>query len=127
MYRTEDGNQIELDALILSGRRLVGQQIAAGKLTESLCRDTSIGRYLLTCALYASGYPTITIPGRKDEDGMPVGITLQQKAWREGILVIWASAIEDVRDQAVGQRPLPLYVDHPTKNFPIRRRNIGKP
>ncbi|KAH8774757.1 hypothetical protein F5883DRAFT_547563 [Diaporthe sp. PMI_573] len=57
---------------------------------------------------------------------MPVGITLQQKAWQEAVLVKWASAIEDVRSRAVGERPLPLYADHLAKNVPIGRRNFVK-
>lgn len=72
------------------------------------------------------GYPTITIPVGTDKDGMPVGITLQQKAWREAVLIKWASAIEDVRDRVVGGRPLPLYVDHLAKNVPIGRKTSPK-
>lgn len=50
---------------------------------------------------------------------MPVGISLQQRAWKEGILIKWASAIEDVRNGLMGGRPLPPYRDHLTKNVPI--------
>ena len=54
-----------------------------------------------------------------DDEGMPVAITLQQRAWKEGILIKWASAVEDVRDEILGGRPTPRYRNHLAKNVPI--------
>ena len=55
---------------------------------------------------------------------MPVSITLQQTAWKEGTLIKWASAIEDVRNEILGGRPTPEYKDYLAKNVPIGRKNI---
>ncbi|KAI1120442.1 amidase [Nemania abortiva] len=96
---TVDGKTVELDGLILCDRRLVGQQLAA-----------------------QAGYPTVTLPIGVDEDGLPVGITIQHKAWEEGTLIKWASAIEHLRDHTIGSRPLPAYHDHLAKNIPIGRK-----
>lgn len=114
------GTEIQLDALILCDRRLVGQQIAAqaGKLLGSL-RVHSPPVNAIT------GYPTITIPIGVDKDGMPVGLTLQQTAWAEGKLIKWGSAVEDVRNEILKDgRPLPAYRDHLAKNIPIGRKHI---
>ncbi|KFY22356.1 hypothetical protein V491_02830 [Pseudogymnoascus sp. VKM F-3775] len=94
---TANGESVTLDALILCDRRLVGQQLAA-----------------------QAGYPTITFPIGTDKDGMPLGLTLQQTAWQEGKLIKWASAIEDLRNDIVGGRPLPTYKNKTAKNIPIR-------
>ena len=51
---------------------------------------------------------------------MPLGLTLQQTAWQEGKLIKWASAIEDLRNDIVGGRPLPTYKNKTAKNIPIR-------
>lgn len=67
-----------------------------------------------------AGYPTITFPIGVDKDGMPLGLTLQQTAWQEGTLIRWASAIEDVRNDIVGGRPLPTYKNRLAKNIPIK-------
>ncbi|KAF2428738.1 amidase signature enzyme [Tothia fuscella] len=96
----ERGNK-SFDAIILSDRRLVGQQIAA-----------------------QAGYPTITVSIGVDKDSMPVGVTLQQSAWKEGILIKLAHGIECVRDEVLGGRPLPRYVDHLAKNIPIGRKHV---
>ena len=61
-----------------------------------------------------------------DKDGMPVGITLQQTAWAEGILIKWASAIEDARNGILDGRPLPLYKNHLAKNVPIGRKHVER-
>ncbi|MCJ1341380.1 hypothetical protein MMC09_006676 [Bachmanniomyces sp. S44760] len=96
-----DGRVHELDALILCDRLLVGQQIAA-----------------------QAGYPTINVPIGVDDAGMPVSITLQQTAWKEGVLIKWASAIEDLRNKILGGRPTPEYNAHLAKNVPIGRKHI---
>ena len=57
---------------------------------------------------------------------MPVAVTLQQTAWKEGVLIKWASAIEDVRNSILGGRPTPRYHDHCAKNVPIGRKRIAK-
>ena len=55
---------------------------------------------------------------------MPIGLTLQQTSWVEGTLIKWASAIEDLKNQLVGERPLPTYRDHLAKNIQIGRKHI---
>ena len=57
---------------------------------------------------------------------MPVGITLQQTAWREEDLIKFASAIEDARLQAMGPRPVPTYRNNLAKNIPIDKLNMGQ-
>ncbi len=74
--------------------------------------------------LISKGYPAITLPVGVDNDGMPVGITLQQSALMEGTLIKWASAIEDVRNGLTGARPLPQYRDCLAKNIPIGRKHV---
>lgn len=69
-----------------------------------------------------TGYPVITIPVGVDPEGMPVGLSLQHTAWREGTLVRWASAIEDlVRAELGQQRKTPQYEHHLAKNVPVER------
>lgn len=115
---TVDEEIIELDGLILCDRRLVGQQLAA-QAGEFPARS-SFSNLLTTNHLV--GYPTVTLPIGVDEDGLPVGITIQHTAWEEGTLIKWASAIENLRDHAIGSRPLPSYNDHLAKNIPIGRK-----
>lgn len=88
--------QIELDALLFCDVKGAGQQIAA-----------------------QAAYPVITIPIGLDLDGMPVGLTLQHTAWREGTLIKWASAIEDLIRTEVGPRAPPQFKDHLAKNCPV--------
>lgn len=122
LYRTETGDVIELDALILCDRRLVGQQIAAqAGMNSPWCSGIPL---LWPNYLHCEGYPTITLPVGLDVDGMPVGITLQQTAWNEAALIKWASAIEDVKLDAMGPRPVPTYRDHLAKNIPIGKKHI---
>ncbi|KAG4439780.1 hypothetical protein IFR05_004748 [Cadophora sp. M221] len=96
-HTRSSGETITLDALILADRRLVGQQPAS-----------------------QAGYPTITFPIGLDKDDMPLGLTLQQSAWQEGKLIRWASAIEDLRNEIVGERPLKTYRNMVAKNIPIK-------
>ncbi|CAG8949549.1 hypothetical protein HYFRA_00007781 [Hymenoscyphus fraxineus] len=91
----------QLDALILCDKRLADQRIAA-----------------------QADYPTITILIGVDKEGMPVAITLQQTAWMESVLINWAGAIEDVRNELIGGRALPQYRDCLAKNIPIGRKHI---
>lgn len=95
-FTPEGGEEIELDALILCDRRGVGQQMSA-----------------------QAGYPTITVPIGLDKIGMPVGLLFQQTAWQEGKLIMWASAVEDLRNKTFGGRPTPGYRNHLAKNIPI--------
>ncbi|KAI9814317.1 MAG: hypothetical protein M1826_002283 [Phylliscum demangeonii] len=93
----DDGQCIELDALLLCDRKGAGQQIAA-----------------------QAGYPIICIPIGLDACGLPVSLSVQQSAWREAALVRWASAIEDVVRELRGGRPTPEYHRYSSKNIPVR-------
>ncbi|KAF1356424.1 amidase [Delphinella strobiligena] len=96
-YRDEKtGKQVDLDALLFCDIKGAGQQIAA-----------------------QAAYPIINLPVGIDPDGMPVSLTLQHTAWREGTLVKWASAIEDVIREELGPRETPKYKNHLAKNIPI--------
>lgn len=76
---TEDGQTIEFDALLLCDRKGVGQQMAA-----------------------QAGYPIICIPIGLDAFGIPVSLSLLHSAWKEGPLIKWASAIEDLLNENLG-------------------------
>lgn len=86
----------QLDGLLFCDVKGAGQQIAA-----------------------QAAYPVITIPVGLDPDGMPVGLNLQHTAWREGTLIKWASAIEDLVRSQVGPRAPPQFKDHLAKNCPV--------
>ena len=98
-HATNDGQTIELDALLLCDRKGAGQQLAA-----------------------QAGYPIICIPIGLDGRGMPVSLSLQHRAWKEGTLIKWASAIEDLVHSMNGWRLTPEYKDHLAKNIPICRK-----
>lgn len=90
------GKKAELDALLFCDIKGAGQQIAA-----------------------QAAYPIINLPIGIDPDGMPVSLTLQHTAWREGTLVKWASAIEDLIRGELGSRETPKYKNHLAKNIPV--------
>ncbi|GAB7352243.1 hypothetical protein MBLNU459_g2714t1 [Dothideomycetes sp. NU459] len=87
---------VQLDALLFCDVKGAGQQIAA-----------------------QAAYPVMTIPVGLDPDGMPVGLNLQHTAWREGTLIKWASAIEDLLKDEIGPRAPPRFKEHLVKNCPI--------
>ena len=100
--RHKDGPS-QLDALILIDRKGVGMQYAA-----------------------QAGYPIISIPIGLDDEGMPVGLSLQHTRGTERDLVWWASAIEDLllSNIAEGERrrvpiPPPQYRNWREKRFPV--------
>lgn len=93
---SEGGNIAEFDALLLCDRKGAGQQLAA-----------------------QAGYPIISIPIGTDSSGYPVSLSLQHKAWQEGTLIKWASAIEDLVHHIYGWRPTPTYKMHQSKNIPL--------
>ncbi|KAL9099056.1 MAG: hypothetical protein Q9163_005385 [Psora crenata] len=99
---TEDGESIELDALLLFDRKGAGQQLAA-----------------------QAGYPIICIPIGLDSAGMPFSLSLQHTAWKEETLIKWASAIEDLVNGLFGWRPTPTYREYKSKNIPINREATG--
>jgi len=51
---------------------------------------------------------------------MLLGLTLQQSAWQEAKLIRWASAIEDLRNEIIGGRPLPTYKNPIAKNILVK-------
>jgi amidase len=95
-YTNSEGKSSQLDALLMCDRRGVGQQYAA-----------------------QAGYPIIVIPIGLDSNGIPVGLSLHQTAWKEAELVKWASAIEHVWNERNGWRATPTYRNHLAKNIPI--------
>ncbi|KAF6220520.1 hypothetical protein HO133_002953 [Letharia lupina] len=84
------------DALILFDRKGAGQQLAA-----------------------QAGYPIICIPIGVDSAGLPFSLSLQHTAWKEDVLIRWASAIEDLVHQISGWRCTPEYREHLSKNIPV--------
>jgi amidase len=93
---TASGQTVHLDALLFCDRKGIGTQYAA-----------------------QAGYPIITIPIGLDDDGLPIGLSLQQTAWQEGKLIRFASAIEDLLREMYGSRKPPTFRNHLAKNVPI--------
>lgn len=87
---------VELDALLFCDIKGAGQQIAA-----------------------QAAYPILSLPIGLDPDGMPVSLTVQHTAWREGTIIKWASAIEDLIRDKPGPREPPKYMNHLAKNCPV--------
>ncbi|ORY09846.1 glutamyl-tRNA amidotransferase subunit A [Clohesyomyces aquaticus] len=70
-----------------------------------------------------AGYPMITLPaGIHSETGMPFGLALMGSAWSEGVLLRWASAIEDLQlsGETEYKRTLPKWYRYREKNVPVR-------
>lgn len=87
---------IHLDALLIPDRRYVGQQMAA-----------------------QAGYPIVCIPVAVDQQsGRPFGLSLHQTAWNEGVLIKYASAIEDLLGGRT-VRSRPMYREHTATNIPV--------
>ena len=61
----------------------------------------------------------ICIPIGVDSNGLPFSLSLQHTAWKEDVLIRWASAIEDLVRGINGWRPTPQYHDHLSKNIPV--------
>ncbi|KAH8882953.1 amidase [Thozetella sp. PMI_491] len=102
LYRDpETGAATELDALLFCDRLGIGQQYAA-----------------------QAGYPIICIPIGLDSSGMPVSLSLQHSAWREGDLVKWSSAVEDLWKSLRGPRTTPTYRNLGAKNVPIENWDL---
>ena len=69
-----------------------------------------------------AGYPVITIPaGTHSSSGMPFGLALMQSAWKEEVLVKWASAIEDLQfaSETPYKRTLPKWLGYLERNIPV--------
>ena len=67
-----------------------------------------------------AGYPIITLPVGVDDEGVPIGLSLQHSAWREPDLIKWAGAIEDLLRHEFGWRTTPGYRNFTAKNIPIQ-------
>lgn len=65
------------------------------------------------------GYPIICVPIGADSAGLPFSLSLQHTAWKEDVLIRWASAIEDLVHQISGWRCTPEYREHLSKNIPV--------
>ena len=96
-YTLENGEQIELDGLLMCDRKGVGQQLAA-----------------------QAGYPIICIPIGLDEDGIPVALSIHHRAWQEARLIKWASAIEKLVERVLGRPPCPTYRNPLSKIVPVK-------
>ena len=69
-----------------------------------------------------AGYPMITVPaGVSERDGMPFGLALMQTAWREDLLIKWASAVEDLQlsSGTPHKRTLPEWNSYKDRNIPV--------
>jgi amidase len=67
-----------------------------------------------------AGYPVITIPaGTAAGSGMPFGLALMQTAWRDDVLIKWASAIEDLMADTKYKRTLPRWYGYLERNVPV--------
>jgi len=71
------------------------------------------------------GYPIICIPIGIDSAGIPFSLSIQHTAWREDVLIKWASAIEDLVHSISGWRATPTYKNHLSKNVPIAENDTG--
>ena len=58
-----------------------------------------------------------------DSTGLPFSLSLQHTAWKEDVLIRWASAIEDLVQGVHGWRPTPQYRDHLSKNIPVKDKS----
>ncbi|KAK5630596.1 hypothetical protein RRF57_006311 [Xylaria bambusicola] len=66
------------------------------------------------CSVAAkAGYPMITIPVGVDDNDVPFGIGIIQKAWKEAKLVKYGSAIEDL----IRNRPQPKFLNLDADNY----------
>lgn len=73
------------------------------------------------CSVAAkAGYPMITIPVGVNDIGVPFGMGITQTAWKEGLLIKYASAIEDL---IARPRPRPNFLDIDADNYTY----IGSP
>ncbi|KAL8902139.1 MAG: hypothetical protein Q9207_004858 [Kuettlingeria erythrocarpa] len=95
-FNDSSAGTVEVDALLLCDRKGAGQQLAA-----------------------QAGYPIITIPIGLDTNGFPVSLSFHQRAWQEGKLIKWASAVEDLVHEVQGWRPTPEYRNFHSKNVPV--------
>ena len=75
--------------------------------------------------LIGVGYPIISVPIGVDSAGFPFSLSIQHTAWKEDVLIKWASAIEDLVHGMNGWRPIPTYKNHMSKNIPIARKATG--
>ncbi|KAF4537197.1 Amidase [Lasiodiplodia theobromae] len=67
-----------------------------------------------------AGYPVVTIPaGVNKMSGMPFGLAFMGTAWSEGLLVRYASAVEDARRVKGWERPLPEWRGWRVRNVPV--------
>ncbi|KAI9752902.1 MAG: hypothetical protein M4579_005420 [Chaenotheca gracillima] len=60
-----------------------------------------------------AGYPMITLPIGINNRGVPVGLSIIQTAWREDLLIKFASGIEDV----MSVRPKPRFLNLNAENY----------
>ena len=71
------------------------------------------------------GVPAVVVPGGFYPSGLPFGLEISARAWRDGDLIGWAYAYE----QATHHRRPPLLVEQAYCRTPDRRitRRIGWP
>nr|POE53370.1 putative amidase [Quercus suber] len=101
-----------IDAALASGRH--------GATIDALLVPPDVGQSYQIAA--QAGYPVITIPaGVHSSTGMPFGLALMQTAWREDVLVKWASAIEDLQfaSNSPHKRTLPKWHGYLKRNIPV--------
>lgn len=99
VWRGEDGRGevVKLDALLAPTDVAQAPQIAA-----------------------QAGYPVVTIPaGVNRVSGMPFGLAFMGTAWSEGVMVRYASAVEDARRVNGWERALPEWRGWRVRNVPV--------
>jgi amidase len=93
-----------------------------GRPVDALLVPSDVGQTYQVAA--QAGYPMVTVPaGVSPETGMPFGLGIMGTAWSEGLLVKWASAIEDAvakggRAKGLG-RTLPRWYGYLQRNVPV--------
>jgi amidase len=72
------------------------------------------------CSVAAkAGYPMITVPVGVNDQGVPFGMGIIQKAWKDHMLIRYGSAIEDL----IQHRPRPTFLNFDADNYTY----IGSP
>lgn len=94
-----------------------------GRKIDALLVPADVGQTYQIAA--QAGYPMITVPaGVGEETGMPFGLGIMGRAWGEGELLRWASAIEHLlrgeHGRADMRRTMPRWFGYLERNIPVR-------
>ncbi|KAI0426056.1 amidase signature domain-containing protein [Xylaria sp. FL1042] len=108
----DDGVEVYLKALEYNRRKSREEGIDAAMIYEGSELDGLLvpiqAEGGVACSVAAkAGYPMITIPVGVNDNGVPFGMGIIQKRWKEHKLVRYGSTIEDLVDH----RPRPLFLN----------------